>query len=120
MSENSSNQNSGINKDIGRRLRMARLDAQLTPEQLGEKVHCSGRNITNMETGRTEAPATLLYLISQSLRQPIPWFFQDAGPVPNENDPELFSECLRLLEQLYDSSALSSIRDVLQLAIDSE
>ena len=121
MEDNERPECSAVNSTVGRRIRCARQDAKLTPTQLGAEIGRSARQIERWEEGVTTVSSGLLYSISKIVDKPIWWFFQDAVlPVELNNDDDLHDECVALLEQLRGSSSLSGIRDLLELAVNTE
>jgi transcriptional regulator with XRE-family HTH domain len=56
---------------IGRRIRGARLDAQLSQEELGELVGVDRRTVSGIEYGRTDPSLSVLLRLAYELRVPL-------------------------------------------------
>jgi transcriptional regulator with XRE-family HTH domain len=56
---------------IGRRIRAARLHANLTQERLGERVGVDHKTIHRIEYGTSDPPLSVLLLIADALGVPL-------------------------------------------------
>jgi DNA-binding XRE family transcriptional regulator len=57
-----------VDDSLGRRLRSKRLRRQLTQKQLADKVGVTRQQISNIEHGRSEVPASQLRRLSEVLK----------------------------------------------------
>jgi transcriptional regulator with XRE-family HTH domain len=57
-------------KELGHRIRQARLDAGLTPQALGQLVGLSRPSIVNLEAGRQHAPIHTLWRVADAVGIP--------------------------------------------------
>lgn len=80
-------------KSVGTRVRQARLLKGMSQEKLGAALGLTFQQIQKYEKGVNRIGAGRLMQISVVLQQPIPWFFEGAGPTgvaPTE--PDLIQE----------------------------
>ena len=86
-------------KAIGKRIKFARINAEMTQEHLAEKVSLSVSHISNIETGSTKVSlnaivnlanalsVTVDQLLCDNLRQARPQFEQDIRQVLDDCSP---------------------------------
>lgn len=56
---------------------MARRDADLSIDDLAERIHYQTADIAAMETGKQRVPSLALARISRVVEKPLSWFFED-------------------------------------------
>jgi transcriptional regulator with XRE-family HTH domain len=88
------------NKAIGARIKIARLEAGITQEELGEKIGVTSVMISRYEGGKT-SPMRQLDQISQVLNKPTDFFFGDSN---KDSLYEDVRELVRLLKEKTDSN----------------
>ena len=66
--------------DVGTRIRSARILAQLSQQELGEKVGRTSKTIRRYEQGKTEPDTGVLRRIARSTEQPIEFFVRPLLP----------------------------------------
>ena len=66
-----------VDQRIGQRIRLARVDACVTQQELGFIVGCSSQQIHKYECGGNRVSAGTLFEIAHALGHPIEWFVQD-------------------------------------------
>jgi len=69
-----------IRKAIGKKIRKARRDLDLSQAALGQKMDVSDKTIASWEAGRNEIGAVSLNRLARILGQPITYFYD----VPND------------------------------------
>ena len=69
---------------IGQRVRQARQRANLTQEQLSERVECSNIHISHIESGQTKVSLGLLLRLSYALESSLDYFLLDTPYAPRE------------------------------------
>ena len=57
--------------EVGRRIKVARKDANLTQEELAESAELKRSSITHIERGTQKTPIYTLYLLSNALEKPL-------------------------------------------------
>jgi transcriptional regulator with XRE-family HTH domain len=88
-----------LNRQIGQRLRNARIMRGLSQAQLAKVIGVNGQQIQNYETGTSAIPATRMKYLADRLGMPINYFFR----LPEYEMPELnipTQQMLRLLRAL--------------------
>jgi transcriptional regulator with XRE-family HTH domain len=73
-------------EEIGRRVKEARDDADLTQQELADRIGIQqGQTISNYERGITEIPSKRLRRIAEATGKPLVFFVQDPdAPTPPE------------------------------------
>jgi len=66
---------------VGRRIRMARHNNEMTQTTLAKRIRVSHQQIGKYEAGENRVSASKLWLISQTLGVRIEWFFEEAQHV---------------------------------------
>lgn len=69
-----------IDRQIGLRLKKRRQQIGVSAASLAEAIGSTQQQISRYENGQNKLSAAQLYLLSQSLRVPISWFFLDCTP----------------------------------------
>ena len=59
---------------LGKRIELARVNADMRQQDLAEIVGVSRGAITQWETGRTEPSASKMFAIARATNQPLDWF----------------------------------------------
>lgn len=84
-------------KAIGKRIKIARIKADLTQERLAENVHVSPSHMSNIETGTTRVSLTVIVAIANALSVTVDELLCDSVlevRTPFEKDiAELFADC---------------------------
>ncbi len=84
-------------KSIGKRIKIARIKADLTQERLAEVVDVSPSHMSNIETGTTRVSLTLLVNIANALSVTVDDLLCDSitkARTPFENDiAEIINDC---------------------------
>lgn len=62
-------------KKLGENIKMYRMFAKLTQEQLAEKCDCSAQTISGIETGYSFPSFNILLKLSETLDVPLAYFF---------------------------------------------
>lgn len=70
--------------DLGAWVRSVRLSAELTQEQLGEKLGVTKGNVSAWETGKHEPSVAQVQRIAEVTRRPPPWGGPMAPPSPGD------------------------------------
>ena len=65
---------------VGKRIRAARQEKNLTQEQLADMLGCSVPSVQNLEQGREDSDISILYLLSALLNKSCDYFFRDETP----------------------------------------
>jgi len=87
-------------RHVGKKIQAARMEKQLTQEQLAQMVGCSLESLQKIETGNTDYAIDLLQHISVILEKQISYFF-------SEEDHETYEKRLAC-EVLYLMTLLST------------
>lgn len=66
-----------VDQRIGRRLREARISRELSLLDLAGLAQIAPQQLQKYETARTRVSASRLYQLSQILRRPVFWFFEE-------------------------------------------
>ncbi|QBE95954.1 helix-turn-helix domain-containing protein [Blautia producta] len=105
-------------KQIGIRIKTARINAGLTQEQLSERLECSSSFISRLETGRISTSLEKLYEISQILNVGLETllydFLSDTSPYLDPITIEVLSK-LEHLPSAYKQAALEMIQSLTKL-----
>ncbi len=64
-----------IDRNIGRQLRIARMQAGLSQQQLGERVGLTFQQIQKYESGKSRISAGILSIFARELNVPLMFFF---------------------------------------------
>lgn len=64
-----------LDKEIGRRIRVQRLEAGVSQERLAEALGVSFQQVQKYENGLNRVAASRLYDVSQALNVPVASFF---------------------------------------------
>jgi transcriptional regulator with XRE-family HTH domain len=76
-----------IDRNIGRQLRIARMQAGLSQQQLGDRVGLTFQQIQKYESGKSRISAGILSVFSRELNVPLTFFFGTAdGRAAAESD----------------------------------
>jgi len=79
-----------IKKRFGAKVRQYRKNANLTQEQLAERVGCSWQTISGMETGYSFPSSKILFNLSFALKMPLVYLFNFySNPIDSENVAKL-------------------------------
>jgi transcriptional regulator with XRE-family HTH domain len=74
-------EDNAIDAHVGGRVRLRRLQMQMTQEKLGHALGLTFQQVQKYENGMNRISASRLQAISGILEAPIPWFFEDAPQV---------------------------------------
>lgn len=61
---------------MGQKIRDCRTSNQLSQKILAEKMSCDKANLSRIETGKTNASLSTLWLIGKALNVPVSHFFE--------------------------------------------
>ncbi len=64
-----------VNKKVGKRIKRARKDMEMTQEELAEKVNMHYTTISRIETGDSNPPIQTIAKIAKALRIPLSELF---------------------------------------------
>ena len=66
-----------IDKRVGRRVKVARLAAEISQEAMGAKLGVTFQQVQKYENGKNRISASRLFRIAVMTGQPVEWFFSD-------------------------------------------
>ena len=66
-------------KKLGKRIRLARVEADLTQTELANKIHAKQKSISRYETGASVPTLETLTKIAGALKKPSGYFLEDLG-----------------------------------------
>ena len=64
-------------KEIGARIRLARVEARMSQTTLGQRIGVSFQQVQKYEKGRDRVAASLLHDLGEILGKPSAWFIED-------------------------------------------
>lgn len=64
-------------KDMGKRIRRARIDSGLTQEELAQAIQRRQASVSDIENGKMEMTVVTLAMMANTLEKPISYFFPD-------------------------------------------
>lgn len=64
-------------KKLGKKIKLARVEMDLTQEQLAEKIGVQQRGISRYEAGLSSPTVEILEKLSKTLKKPIGYFFDE-------------------------------------------
>jgi len=89
-----------VDVHVGKRVRLARLEAGLSQDELGRGIGVSFQAVQKYERGENRLSASRLYRTAQLVKQPISYFFQGLGHERRAIDAAVFqSEEIALVRQ---------------------
>lgn len=95
-----------ICRDIGQRIRDAREEVGISQAELATLLNRRQAYISELETGKTEPSATMLVLLSQSLKKPVLYFipetWRDLSGREQIKEGDLSVEELELIRTIRD------------------
>lgn len=66
-------------KKLGKRIRLARVEADLTQTELAQKMHAKQKSISRYETGDSMPSVETLVKLAKVLRKPSSYFLEGLG-----------------------------------------
>ena len=66
-------------KKLGKRIKLARVEADLTQTGLANKIHAKQKSISRYETGASVPTIETLTKIANALKKPVGYFLADLG-----------------------------------------
>jgi len=66
-------------KKLGKRIRLARVEADLTQTDLANKIHAKQKSISRYETGASIPTIKTLVRIASVLKKPTTYFLENLG-----------------------------------------
>lgn len=69
-------QDNPIDRHVGNRVRMARIAATMSQEQLGEKLGLTFQQIQKYEKGTNRIAPSRLQVVADVTNHPVAWFFE--------------------------------------------
>jgi transcriptional regulator with XRE-family HTH domain len=66
-----------IDREIGRRLRLARITANIRQRQAAKLVGVTGQQIRNYEVGYTRVNVVIVTRLAHLYRRPVGWFLEE-------------------------------------------
>ncbi len=64
-------------KEIGKRIKLARIEQNLTQTQLAKKLNVTQKVVSHFETGRSRLSVARLIQIGGVLKKSVGWFLED-------------------------------------------
>ena len=64
-------------KEFGKKIKLARVEIDLTQEQLAEKINTKQKNISRYETGSSMPSIETLVKIAKVLKKPVGFFLNE-------------------------------------------
>ena len=108
--------------EIGKRIRQARVDANLNQTELAEMLHKKQTSISEIERGKIEITASTLLRLAIGLEKPVSYFFPKwiHSRVQPEKISALQAELLSFAKKLNDEDLQKIIIQVRALALQDE
>ena len=108
--------------EIGKRIRQARVDANLNQTELAEMLHKKQTSISEIERGKIEITASTLLRLAFSLEKPVSYFFPKwiHSRVQPEKISALQAELLSFAMKLKNEDLQRIIIQVRALALQDE
>lgn len=78
-----------LDREVGKRLQIAREQSRLSQRALGARVDMTGQGISKYETGRVSLSVRQLSVLAEILSVPVNWFFLTLSIVPSQKDATL-------------------------------
>ncbi len=113
-----------LDLEIGRRLRRARVVANLTQNELAEKLGISFQQIQKYENGANRISAARLWSVSRVFGLPVTYFYeglsdeqiagQEAYQGPDHHLPDQTLNVARLLDGLRDGEIKDKLFDLIR------
>ena len=75
--------NHAIDRHLGARVRLARIEKRISQGALGEQLGISFQQVQKYELGKDRISASQLINIARSLEKDISFFFEDIGAEPD-------------------------------------
>jgi transcriptional regulator with XRE-family HTH domain len=72
-----------IDREIGRRLRLARITANIRQRQAAKLVGVTGQQIRNYEVGHTRVNVVIVARLAHLYQRPVGWFLEEV-PLKDE------------------------------------
>jgi transcriptional regulator with XRE-family HTH domain len=94
-----------IDRAVGARVRMARVEASMSQEALGDRVNLTFQQIQKYEKGTNRVSASRLVQFSLIFKKPIEWFF--VGAVPDAGGHVAQPSAIEQLASLASGRALA-------------
>jgi transcriptional regulator with XRE-family HTH domain len=66
-----------IHREVGRRLRLARITANIGLDRAGKLVGVTYQQICNYEVGYTRVSAVMIAKLAQLYQRPVAWFLEE-------------------------------------------
>lgn len=114
-----------LNKQIGSRIRDARVAAGMSRERLGELLHITHQQIAKYESGENRVAASRLEHVSQATGQHI-WFFFDDGNYEmnrhrnNKSHDRLYIDIVNKLRTIDDLDVSRNLNKFLSSVIEAK
>lgn len=77
---------------VGNRIKQKRRELNLSQQQLAQKLHISFQQLQKYESGQNRISASRLWDISQTLNEPISYFFENIDEKLARQSPRLLQE----------------------------
>ena len=105
--------NKEIKRRFGAKIREYRKIANLTQEQLAEKVGCSWQTISGMETGYSFPSSKILFNLSEALNMPLVYLFNFySNPIDNEIETK-FINLFKQLDKVQQNMLLKVMKSLI-------
>jgi transcriptional regulator with XRE-family HTH domain len=89
-----------IDREIGRRLRLARITANIRQRQAAKLVGVIGQQIRKYEVGHNRVSAVLIAKLAQIYQRPVGWFLEDVPLVEAIADPAGLAQRERIVTRV--------------------
>jgi transcriptional regulator with XRE-family HTH domain len=93
-----------IDREIGRRLRLARITANIRLCQAAKLVGVTHHQICRYEVGNTRVSAVIVARLAQVYQRPVGWFLEDVhlGDEAKADPAAGLIECVRIVTKVHD------------------
>lgn len=105
----------GLERRIGERIRLRRLELGLTQEQLAAALGVSYQQIQKYENGTNRISAAQLAELARKLEVPIGWFIEEDDPKTGAANPRGLVELVRGFGTLKTPSVRRSLLALIKL-----
>jgi transcriptional regulator with XRE-family HTH domain len=96
---------------VGNRLRLRRTALGLSQEELGRQLNLTFQQVQKFESGMNRISASYLFELTQILRVPVSYFFENAGASERTEVPEKLQRFLMSAEGLSLWRAFARVKD---------
>lgn len=103
-----------IDRHVGSRLRVRRLQVKMSQETLGERMGISFQQVQKYEGGSNRISASRLFLIAHALDVLVAYFFEgldERGKLAGEGDPDELCAFINSPDGVALAAAFSGIAD---------